>query len=147
MNRRTAILAAAAALGVLAFALGRGEDTGGRVHALEGDPMAAYVPPGGKLVDTDSPGSLLGKPVSATYARLFQLAGVGSATALADARAKAQTAGWTDIRSSTARAFVADKRTPSGGSQLVVKLFEDSVLLPKGVKPPALLVSLRRNSP
>jgi hypothetical protein len=145
VSRRTGILAAAAVLGVLAFALGRGEDTGGRVQSLEADPMARYVPPGGKLVDTDSQGHLLGKP--ATYARLFQLTGAGSARALADARAKAEAAGWTEVHGATARLFTADKRTPSGGSQLVVKLFEDSILLPKGVKPPALLVSLRRTGP
>ena len=146
MNRRTGILAAAVALGVLAFALGRGEDTSGRVHALEADPMARYVPPGGTLVDTDSlpEGFSFGKPVSATYAHLFQLSGAGSARVLADVRAKAEAAGWTEVGSANSRGFTADKRTPSGGIQLVVKLFEDSLLLPRGVKPRALLVSLRR---
>ena len=149
MSTRTAIFAAAAVLGVLAFVLARGEEPSGRLRALEADPMATYVPPGGKLVDTDSQneGSSLGKPVLARYTRLFQLTRQGSARAVEDARARAKASGWTQVGRADARIFVADKRAPSGRMELGITLFEDSLLLPRDVKPPAILVSLRHHGP
>ena len=145
MSTRTAILAAAAALGVLAFALAHGGEPTARVRALEADPMATYVPPGGRLVDTDSQneGTSLGKPVFASYTRMFQLTAGSSVRAVADARAKAKASGWTQVGKADARVFVADKRAPSGRIELGITLFEDSLLLPRDVKPPVLLVSLR----
>ena len=149
MSTRTAIFVAAAVLGVLVFALVRGEEPSGRLRALEADPMATYVPPGGKLVDTDSQneGSSLGKPVLARYTRLFQLTRVGSARAVEDARTTAKAWGWTQVGRGDARVFVADKRAPSGRMELGITLFEDSLLLPRDVKPPALLISLRHHGP
>ena len=149
MSTRTAILAAAAALGVLAFALAHSGEPSAEVRALEADPMASYVPPGGRLVDTDSQneGASLGKPVFARYTRMFQLTGASSVRAVADARAKARASGWIQAGKADARVFVADKRAPSGRIELAITLFADSLLLPRDVKPPALLVSLRHNGP
>jgi hypothetical protein len=149
VSTRTKILAAVAVLAVLAFALLRREEPSSRLRALEADPMARYVPPGGKLVDTDSQneGSALGKPVFARYTHLFQLDAAGGARAFAAARARAKTAGWTEVGKPDARVFVADKRAASGRLELGITLFEDSLLLPRDVKPPALLVSLRRTGP
>ena len=136
-------------LGVLVFVLWRGDQPSARLHVLETDPMATYVPPGGKLVDTDSQneGSSLGKPVLASYTRLFQLARGGSARAVEDARAVAKASGWTQVGKADARVFVAGKRVPSGRMELGITLLEDSLLLPRYVKPPALLVSLRHHGP
>jgi hypothetical protein len=152
LSTRTKILVAAAALGVLVIALSRGEPSS-RVRALEADPMAAYVPPGGKLVDTDSQneGSSLGKPVFARYTRMFEIAPGTADRALEDAHAAAVSAGWVPLEATPSRAFpdvfVADKRLPSGGAHLGVTVFLDSRVLPDDVKPPALLVSLRHNGP
>ena len=149
MSTRRAIFAAAAVLGVLVFVLWRGDQPSARLHVLEADPMAAYVPPGGTLVDTDSQneGSALGKPVLASYTRLFQLTPGGSARAVEDARAAAKASGWTQVGKVDARVFVVDKRVPSGRMELGITLLEDSLLLPRDVKPPALLVSLRHHGP
>ena len=119
------------------------------MRALESDPMATYVPPGGRLVDTDSrnEGSALGEPVLARYTRLFQLTRRAPMRAVEDARARAKASGWTHVDRADARVFVADKRAPSGRMELNITLFEDSLLLPRHVKPPALLVSLRRTGP
>ena len=107
--------------------------------------MAAYVPPGGSLVDTDSQneGTTLGKPIAARYRRMFELTDAGAARAFEDARATATASGWREVGREGARVFVADKRAPSGRIELGITLFEDSLVLPDDVKPPALLVSLR----
>ncbi|HUQ22040.1 MAG TPA: hypothetical protein VM049_03410 [Gaiellaceae bacterium] len=148
MSRRTALFAGAIALGFLAIVLGRGGEPSARVRALEADPMATYVPPGGTLVDTDSQneGTSLGKPVFARYTRMFQLS-KSPARAFQDASGEAKAAGWIQVGNPDAHVFVADKRAPSGRIELAVTLFEDSRLLPAEVKPPALLVSLRHNGP
>ena len=75
MSTRTKILAAVAVLAVVVIALSRGEEPDARLQGLKSDPMASYVPPGGTLVDSDSQneGTSLGKPVSATYTRMFEL--------------------------------------------------------------------------
>ena len=68
MSTRTKILAAVAVLAVLVIVLTRGgEAPSAQLQALEGDPMASYVPPGGTLVDTvtQKEGTSLGKPVPA----------------------------------------------------------------------------------
>jgi hypothetical protein len=149
VSTRAKILVGVAALGVLAFFLVRGAEPTAHVRSLEADPMATYVPPGGTLVDTDSrnEGSALGEPVLARYTRLFQLTRRGSEGAVKDARARAKASGWTQVRRADARVFLADKRAPSGRLELNITLFEDSLLLPHDVKPPALLVSLRRTGP
>ena len=139
MSTRTKIFAAAAALGVLVIVLARSEEPSAQLRALEADRMATYVPPGGTLVDADSQneGFSLGKPGSARLTRLFKLSAGSSAPALADARSTATAAGWK----------LADelgaKRVASGRLELVVVLVEDARLLPDGVQPPALSVSLR----
>jgi hypothetical protein len=143
VSTRTKILAAAAVLGVLVIVLARGEESSAQLRALEADRMATYVPPGGTLVDSDSQneGSSLGKPVSARLTRLFKLgagAGAGgSAPALADATATATSAGW------KLAGELGTKRVASGRLELTVVLVEDARLLPDGVQPPALSVSLR----
>ncbi len=147
MSTRTKILAAAAALGVLVIVLARGEEPSAQLRALEADRMAAYVPPGGTLVDTDSQneGTSLGKPVSARYTRMFEIAAGTGEPALDHARAAATAAGWVVHPPSRAfpNVFVADKTVPSGRVELGVALFLDSRLLPDGVTPPTLQVSLR----
>lgn len=153
MSTRTTILAAAAALGVLVIVLARGEEPSARLQALEADGMATYVPPGGTLVDTDSQneGSSLGKPVSARYTRLFQIASGSAERALKHARTAAVAAGWVPVDAKPSRAFpnvfVADKSVSSGRVELGVTVFLDSRLLPDGVTPPALQVNLRHNGP
>ena len=146
MSTRTKILAAVAALAVLVVVLSRGGDEpSAQLQALEDDPMAAYVPPGGTLVDADSrnEGTSLGKPVSAQYVRMFELTAAAAAGALEHAREAAVAAGWTTTEQPGERGFVAEKRTASGRLELAVVRFRDALLLPKDVKPPALQISLR----
>ena len=146
MSTRTKILAAVGVLAVLVIVLSRGgEDSGAQLRALEDDPMAAYVPPGGTLVDaeTQNEGTSLGKPVPAQYTRMFELTAAKAAGALEDAREAAVAAGWTPTETPGERGFVAKKRAASGRLELAVVEFRDALLLPKDVKPPALQISLR----
>jgi hypothetical protein len=143
LSTRTKILAAVAALGLLVIVLARGGgEPSAQRQALEHDPMASYVAPGGTLVDTDSrnEGTSLGKQVEASYTRLFQLR--ESAQALDRARAAATEAGWT-VGETTERGFLAERRVASGRLELAVTLIEDAQLLPDDLEPPALSVSLR----
>ena len=115
--------------------------------------MAAYVPPGGSLVDTDSQneGTTFGKPIAARYRRMFELSDGNSARAFEHARAAAIAAGWVTPDGSPSRAFpdvfIADKSVASGRIGLGITLFEDSQRLPDDVQPPALLVSLHHDGP
>ena len=147
MSRRTKILAAAAVLAVVALVLSRGSTPSEQLQALKADPLASYAPPGGTLVDTDAQneGTALGKPVSARYSRMFKIAAGTEARALERARVAAAAAGWELQPPSKAfpDVFVADKRMPSGRVELGVTVFRDARVLPEGVTPPALLVSLR----
>ncbi len=147
MSTRTKILGAVAVLAVLVIVLSRGgEDSGAQLQALEADPMAAYVPPGGTLVDTESQneGTSLGKPVPAQYTRMFELtaaAGRGSARACpcggrgggvdADRRSPASAA--LSPRSGRRRAASSSPSSSSGTRSCY----------PTDVKPPALQISLR----
>ena len=146
MSTRTKILVAVAALAVLVIALSRGGKPTPEVVSLEGDRMAAYVPPGGTLVDTDrqTGGSVLGTPVSASYTRLFELARADAARSLAETEAAARKAGWRTIQASNGHGFSAEKRVGTGRLALAVVLVKDGRLLPDGVDPPALSVNLRR---
>jgi hypothetical protein len=143
LSTRTKILVAVAALAVLVLALSRGGEPSRQLNVLEADPMASYIPRGGTLADTDSRnrGTSLGKDVDATYTRLFRLAESGVSQALPDARAAATDAGWT-VTETTERGFLAGRRVPSGTLELAVTLVENPLLLPDGVEPPALSVSL-----
>ena len=131
----------------------RGEEPSAQLRALEADPLATYVPPGGTLVDraSQNEGSALGKPVSARVRRMFELAPGNADEALAHARAAATSAGWTLSAPSQAfpNVLVGDKRLPTGRAQLGVTVFLDSRLLGDGaeVRPPALLISLRHLGP
>ena len=149
MSTRTKILAAVAGLAVLVLVLSRGGEPSARLQALEADPMATYVPAGGRLVETDSQdeGRSLGKAVSASYTRMFQLPAGTGPPELAQARDAATAADWRPAGSTDARTFVARKRLSAGRTELDVRLFVDSLLLPKGVKPPALLIRLRDLGP
>jgi hypothetical protein len=146
VSTRTKILVAVAALAVLVIALSRGGEPTPELDSLEGDRMAAYVPPGGTLVDTDSQtgGSVLGTPVSASYTRLFELARADAARSLAETEAAARKAGWRTIQASNGHGFSAEKRVGTGRLALAVVLVKDGRLLPDGVDPPALSVNLRR---
>ena len=146
MSTRTKILAAVAVLAVLVIVLTRGgEESSAQLQALEGDPMAAYVPPGGTLVDTvtQKEGTSLGKPVPAQYARMFELSAAAAPEALDHAHDAAVAAGWTRTKASGERGFVAEKRAASGRLELAVVQFRDALLLPADVKPPALQITLR----
>ena len=149
-NLRIAIIAVTAVIGILVFALTRDEPSA-QLQALEADRMARYVPPGGTLVDTDSQneGSTFGKPVSARFRRMFELAPGSSGRALEHARTAATAAGWMPMPPSLAfpNVLVADKRLPTGRAHLSVTIFRDSRALPEDVDPPALLVSLRNLGP
>jgi hypothetical protein len=144
VSARAAILAAVAAGGLLVLLLAQGEEPSARVEALRDDPMAGYAPPGGTLVDTESrnEGRSLGKPVPASYTRLFRL-GSDPARALEDARSAATAAGWQQLGEATTAMFVGSKRVPSGRIALTLALVEDRDLLPEGVEPPVLSVALR----
>ena len=146
MSTRTKILVAVAALAVLAIALGRGGEESRQVQELQDDPMASYVPPAGTLVDTETQneGTSLGKPVPARVTRLFT---VGSAGALDDARSAAAAAGWQPAGGAGKESFVGTKRGRSGRIALTLVLLANPRLLPDGVDPPALSVSLRRLGP
>ena len=146
MSTRTKILVAVAALAVLVLALSRGDDSTPELDALEGDEMGMYVPRGGTLVDTDSQtgGTVLGMPVSASYTRLFELPEADAARALADTEATAKRAGWQTTQASGGRAFSAEKQVGPARLALAVVLVKDARLLPEGVAPPALSVNLRR---
>ncbi len=143
MSTRTKILAAVAALALLVIVLSRGGEPSVQRQAVEDDPMASYVPPGGTLVDTDSrnAGTSPGKPVEATKTRLFQLRASAASQALEHARDAATDAGWT-VSNTTDRGFLAQRRVPSGRLELAVTLSEDSLLVPEDVEPPALSVSV-----
>ena len=145
MSTRTKILAAVGALAALVLLLSRGEEPSAQLQALEDDPMATYVPPGGTLVDSDTEnqGTSLGKPVQAQLTRLFQLTTGQGQDALTGSRETATADGWAPVDTATQRAFVAEKELSEGRAGLTVTLLEDERLLPEGVKPPALSISLR----
>jgi hypothetical protein len=144
VSTRTKILAAVAALGVLVIFLGRGGEPSAQLQALEDDPMATYVPPGGTLVETDSQseGTSLGKPVFARYTRMFELPPNTAEEALGHARAAALAAGWAQVGVGDG-VFAADKTLATGGGHLGITVFRDARILPKDVRPPALQVNLR----
>jgi hypothetical protein len=143
LTTRTKILAAVAALAVLVLALSRGGDPSAERQAIDDDPMAAYQPPGGILVDTDSrnAGASLGKDVDETATRLFMLREGGASDAVEHAREAATAAGW-DVTETTDRGFLAARTVPSGRLALAVTLIRDPLLLPNDVPPPALSISL-----
>jgi hypothetical protein len=144
LSTRTKVFVVAAALAVVVLVLARGEEPSEQMQALRDDPMASYAPTGGRLVDTESQneGTSLGRPVLATYTRLFQLPG-GSAGPLEDARSAAAAAGWELTAATAGKSVVGSKRVGSGPIELTLVLVEDPRLLPKDVKSPALSVSLR----
>jgi hypothetical protein len=82
---------------LVAALAGCGGDGDAGLRALRDDPMATYVPPGGRLVQEDASGAedgggLLGKPAEATLRRTFA---VGDADAALEAAAgAARDAGW-----------------------------------------------------
>ena len=141
---RTKILVAVAALGLLVLLLARGEEPSSRVQVLRDDPMAAYAPPGGTLVDTESQNERrsAGEPLPATYTRLFQFDS-DAARALEHARSEATAPGWKPFGEAAEETFVGSKRVPSGRIVLILALVENPRLLPAGVEPPALSISLR----
>jgi hypothetical protein len=144
VSTRTKILAAVGVLGLLVVFLARGGEQSAQLQALEDDPMATYVPPGGTLVETDSQdeGTSLGRPVFARYTRMFELPPGTAEEALGHARAAALAAGWAHV-ASEAGVFAADKTLATGGGHLGITVFRDARILPKDVRPPALQVNLR----
>ncbi len=149
LTHRNTIIAAAALLGVLVIALSRGSEPSQQLQALRADTMATYVPPNGTLADTDSQneGSALGKPVFARVGRLFELPAGTADAAFKAASDAAIASGWIEVTSSDPSVFLADKLLADGRAELGITLFLDARVLPDGVKPPVLRVSLRHLGP
>ncbi len=149
LTHRNTIIAAAALLGVLVIALSRGSEPSQQLQALRADTMATYVPPNGTLADTDSQneGSALGKPVFARVGRLFELPAGTADAAFRAASDAAIASGWIEVTSSDPSVFLADKLLADGRAELGITLFLDARVLPDGVKPPVLRVSLRHLGP
>ena len=150
MRRRriTAVAAGtSAATAILLCGCGGGRPSE-KQQALKSDPIAAYAPPGGKLVESHgrNEGSTLGKPVYASYRRLFELPPGDPERQLRDAVDAAAAAGWQFTESKPFR--VADslsqagrKRLPTGVAELTITVFPHGP--PSGgTSQPALLVLL-----
>ncbi len=153
-NKTILILVAAVAVAAAATAvLLRGDGESAQLSALRADPMAGYVPAGGRLVDEDAQGegeSTLGKPVLAGYDRLFELRAGAAAEALGAALAAAEEAGWTRTGepqpSLGGVVGFAERQLETGRARLAVTLFEDGTALRDGVSPPALKLALEHLS-
>jgi hypothetical protein len=149
--RSVVVAAATVGVGLLVFVLVRGEEPSAQLRALEADPLAVYVPQGGTLVDTSSQNedTTFGKPISARLSRTFELAPGTAERSLQDARAAATAAGWVPLPPSSAfpNVVVASKRVPSGRIELGVTVLDDARVAARGMRPPALLVSLRHLGP
>ena len=144
------MIAAAAVLGLAVFALVPGKEPSAELQALESDPMAAYAPSGGTLVDTRlrNEGIELGRSVHAELSRLYELGRGSGEPRLQHARRAAVAAGWSHLSAefqvAGARAFRATRRLEGGRAELTVTVYVRATLLPKDVDPPALQVTLRR---
>jgi hypothetical protein len=153
IDRRTGVIAAAAVLGLVVFALVPGKERSAQVRELEADPMAQYAPIGGTLADTDvqNEGISLGRPVQAELSRLFELPSAEPKARLEHARAAAAAAGWAhatkDFELAGALAFTATRQLSAGRGELTVAVYRRATLLPRDVEPPALRVTLRRLGP
>ena len=131
-----------AALGLLVIVLARGGgEPSAQRQALEHDPMASYVAPGGRS-STPTPGTRARPSASRSKPRTrgsFSCARAPRrSTAPAPRRPRPGTVGET-----TERGFLAERRVASGRLELAVTLIEDAQLLPDDLEPPALSVSLR----
>lgn len=149
MSGKAIVVAAAAVLAVAAAIALRSRDAPSpQLRALQSDPMAQYVPQGGKLADTDeqNEGTTFGKPVAARYVRLFGLPSSDPEGALEDAIAAAEAAGWTveGARRGSLGGIVGQgtKRLSTGTAHLGLTLFLDATVLRDSVRPPALRISL-----
>ena len=153
MPNKAVLIAAAAVLAVAAAIAVRSRDAPSeQLRALQTDPIAAYAPPGGELVDTDeqNEGTTLGKPVRARYTRLFAVGGANPERVLDEAIAAAEAAGWT-VEGGRRQGVgglvgLGDKRLATGRAQLGLTVFTDARVLRDGVSPPALKVSLEHLS-
>lgn len=150
MARRGILIAVVAALAAVTTVLagcGGGGDSA-QLDALRGDPMAAYEPPSGKLVDSEEQSegkTTLGKPELARVSRLFALSGDGE-DALADALAAAEDAGWEldggPQQSVGGVVGLGSRSLATGRARIAVTLYTDARVLRDDVSPPALKIVL-----
>jgi len=135
-----------AALTALALMMGCGGGSVNRepLRALEGDPMAAYVPPGGSVLRDDRlderSGGGLDKPRPATLRRSLSLPPDGAAGAVPAAAAAARDAGW-KVGAPAGDGVTARRRIGDRDATLVVTLVRNPALVPEG-RVPALSVEL-----
>jgi hypothetical protein len=143
----------ALALGLTA-ALGAAVGCGGHVsrgelHALRDDPLARYVPPGGRVVRTDADdqrsGGLFGKPTPATLRRLIALPPGGGDAALRDAAAAARAAGWSLGRPVPGLGTTGHRRMATGDGTLSLSLLTDPGAIPGDTPPPVLSIALEHS--
>ena len=126
------------------FVLSRGDGDSAQLRALRADPIAAYSPPGARLLSTVSAperagGSFL-KPQEARYLRQFAVddgaSGARAARAVAEA---ARRAGWHIREGALDDSFLGDKRLATGPARLTIGLGPGPQLKPS----PTLTISLK----
>jgi len=150
----SARLAAALAVGagLIAVALltlpGDGRSTR-ELRSLRADPLATYVPPGGRVVRTEADeqrsGGFLRKATPATLRRTIEVAPGGGDAALQAATQAAQEAGWTMGRPVPGLGVSGHRRLPTGDGTLTLSLVDDAASAPTGVQAPALGIALEHS--
>jgi hypothetical protein len=150
VSRLAIVIAAAAALVAAATAVAGcgGNGDSAQLDALRDDPMAAYEPPNGELVDTEEQRegeTTLGKPQLAKVSRLFTLSG-DAEDALDDALAAAEDAGWQldggPQQSVGGVVGLGSRSLQTGRARIAVTLYPDGSVLRDNVSPPALKITL-----
>ena len=116
------------------------------LRSLQADPMGSYSPPGARLVrnrgEGERTGGLMGKPSEAHLRRLFALPASRADAAFSDAVDAARAAGWTVEEVYSATGVVGDKRLPSGNAYMTIIVATDRRLMPEGVQPQTIGISL-----
>jgi hypothetical protein len=118
-----------------AFVLLRGDGDSAQLRAMRADPIAAYSPPGARLLRTHATperagGSFL-KPQEAWYQRLFAVPeGAGGVRALRAVAEAARAAGWEISGGIPERSVRANKHLATGPARLTVVLAPEPDLDP-----------------
>jgi hypothetical protein len=131
-----------------AFLLSRGDRTdSAQLRALRADPVAAYSPPGARLLRTvatpERAGGSFLKQQEARYVRQFAVperaSGARASRAVAEAARKA---GWEIRQGVPDDSFLGDKRVATGLARLTIGLGPGGRLEPA---PPTLTIALKHN--
>jgi len=129
-----------------AFLLSRmdGDGDSAQLRALRADPIAAYKPPGARLLSTvaapERAGGSLHKPQEARYLRQFAVPdGAGGARAARTAAQAARRAGWSIREGALHDSFLGDKRLATGPARLTIGLGPGPQLEPS----PTLTIALK----